>query len=243
MDTLSWKRFFIMEAPPHREMHSFVFVNNLYYLYGGYSITENKIFGDFWSLNCINVPWNSSSNELTGAVWKQIKTMKNSPGPLKGHSCAAYKNNVILFGGMDGSAHFSNSLYFYNTDSNEWILQTYKGNPPSGRAYFSFGIANNKYLIVHGGMTAEYPGNSYSVSHELFMFNLQTSQWLSPSFDGDAPEPRWCHMMGIAVISDLLQIIIFGGINENALLHHSSIYGASEGNSSNQLHQKTIKRY
>ena len=52
IDTLCWKCVFILEAPPHKEMPSFVHVNNLYCLYGGYSESENKVFGDLWSLNC-----------------------------------------------------------------------------------------------------------------------------------------------------------------------------------------------
>jgi hypothetical protein len=118
VETLQWKRLFVMESPAGREMHILENINNEYYLFGGMCLPGNNVVGDLWVLNCDNVVWNTKLAEIPGAIWTQKECTGQLPGSLKGHSSAAYQKYLIVFGGEDDAGNMNDNLYFLDTGIN-----------------------------------------------------------------------------------------------------------------------------
>jgi len=112
VETLQWKRLFVMESPNGREMHILKNINNEYYLYGGMCLSDNYILNDLWVLNCDNVVWNTKLAEIPGAIWTQKSTTGMNPGGLRGHGGATFKKYLIIFGGEDDQCNANDKLYF-----------------------------------------------------------------------------------------------------------------------------------
>ena len=122
VETLQWKRLFVMESPTGREMHIFGNINNEYYVYGGMCLSDNYILNDLWVLNCDNVVWNTKLAEIPGAIWTQKHCTGESPGPLRGHGTAAYEKYLVIFGGEDDECKANDKLYFLDTGNADLLL-------------------------------------------------------------------------------------------------------------------------
>ncbi len=115
VETMQWKRLFVMESPASREMHVIGNINNEYYVYGGMSRSDNYVLSDLWVLNCDNVVWNTKLAEIPGAVWSQKQCSGELPGPLRGHGAATYEKYLVIFGGEDDTFATNDRLFFLDT--------------------------------------------------------------------------------------------------------------------------------
>jgi hypothetical protein len=71
---------------------------------------------------------NTPENEF---IVQWLPCIENLPS-LKNHTCVAYKNSLILFGGYDGEKHL-NSLYLLDLQTNKISSIISTGNIPKER--------------------------------------------------------------------------------------------------------------
>lgn len=90
------------------------------------------------------------------AVWTEVRTNGDRPGPRYGHSLTFAKPNLVLFGGSNGSETM-NDTWILNLQNNlfQWVRLDIQGVVPSPRVYHSadlcqFGGANGM-IIIFGG--------------------------------------------------------------------------------------------
>ncbi|SBS97320.1 conserved Plasmodium protein, unknown function [Plasmodium ovale] len=101
-------------------------------------------------------------------------------GRRAGHTCAYYKNNLYIFGGInyysfnsnDINLNFCNNLYVYNIETNECFEVIGKGTIPEKRYRHSCTIINDRMFILGGECK-----NSTLPKNDLFFYNFENSVW------------------------------------------------------------------
>ena len=76
------------------------------------------MYGGSTGTNTLDELW--IYDEING-TWILKDTIGTQPGPLMGHAATAYGNNLLIWGGKNGS-QFSSDVYMYNTLTNIWEL-------------------------------------------------------------------------------------------------------------------------
>lgn len=92
-------------------------------------------------------------------------------------------------------------------------------NPPS-RAYHAAVLFENRYMIVHGGMTGPAKQVLANLSNELFVFDFETEHWSAPTPIDRAsyvnqPSARAYHSAVLGIGADTGHVVFFGGQVEN----------------------------
>lgn len=216
VETMLWKRLFVMESPAGREMHILENINNEYYVYGGLCLSDNHIVDDLWVLNCDNVVWNTKLAEITGAVWKQKQSAGQLPGPLKGHGSAAYEKYLIIFGGESDTGTPNDKLFFLDTETMIWSIKQTEGKQPEGRSFHQMQMINESCLVVCGGIRGSFDKEN-RLFNDLHLLDLKTMQWSEPKTGGTLPAPRFAHCLSFRSDGQI-EIVVFGGIQaKNAL--------------------------
>ena len=111
------------------------YYNNKLYLFGGWNY-DDRYLNDLWEYN------------INQNKWNKININNIIPNKVSNHKTVIYKNNLIIFGGIDSNEYF-NDLYIINL--NEY--KSYKINcinKPKKRVYHGMTISQNK-LIIYGG--------------------------------------------------------------------------------------------
>ena len=75
----------------------------------------------------------SKSNDLTGAVFENLKTSGSKPSERYGSDMVEYNNNLIMFGGGYDNVIDDSKLYNLNLDTLEWSYILIKGAFPPAR--------------------------------------------------------------------------------------------------------------
>jgi hypothetical protein len=89
--------------------------------------------------------------------------------PSRSHfTTVTYKENIILFGGFDGTTRY-NDVHQYNTVDKQWKRMGTSGNVPEAR-YKHASCVCGHYMIVVGGYSVQW-------LNEVQMLNLKTWTW------------------------------------------------------------------
>ena len=137
------------------------------YIYGGYSVENNKPSSSLFVLNLSGLGgWNSPA--VTGAL----------PRTRCGHSAVLSGKNMFVFGGIDGdpesndSSLLLNDLHCLAVDRCAWSKPRFTGEPPPPMMGHSC-VMTGVEAIFFGGKTASGPtsalysfhtGNLYYIS-------------------------------------------------------------------------------
>lgn len=167
-------------------------------LFGGMNsgMPGGQYLNDVWSL------------DINDEVWTLIEPSGSAPSPRREATAVYYdvENEMIVFGGTNGTSYYNDVWALDLTEGSEtWIQKTPSGTPPTPRTCAK-GVIDpvNNRLIIFGGSTAS---GTYDETWSLD-FNTLTWSMLSPS--GTTPPARFAHCA--AYDTDGHQMIIFGGV-------------------------------
>ena len=111
-DTIAnkWSQANCKTNPPERSSHSSIVHGDMMYVFGGKDCDNNKL-GDFWAYNFTN-------NE-----WTEVKS-ENDDCPLSrsGHSSGAFKNFIIIYGGIHELTQELSDMYLYDITRKKWVM-------------------------------------------------------------------------------------------------------------------------
>ncbi|KAF7422223.1 Negative regulator of mitotic exit [Pleurotus ostreatus] len=107
-------------APSARYGHAAASIGASFFVFGGHA--TGAFFNDIWVFTLTTLAW-----ELCEPV------AGDRPAPRSGHSCVAHGDNVIVFGGTDGTYHYHDTWAF-DTRSRTWTALPCTGYIPAPRA-------------------------------------------------------------------------------------------------------------
>lgn len=178
-----------------RRRHASCLINDSIYTFGG--DLKAKLEGDdpeFYSNEIL---------QFSIKTKQMIKVdAKNPPNGLFGFSMCKYKDNFIVFGGIEFPMFVSNKFYEYDTKKNIWNHVKYHSND---HGYF-FGHTTVSYqdkIIVYGGYHPRDESNGVFILSKNIFYQIKTT--------GEVPEyGRYCH----TAIEYQGKMFIFGGKND-----------------------------
>ena len=118
-----------------------------------------------------------------------------------GHSFVSYKNNLVVFGGVDENKNPSNEIYIYNVVEHKWSKPLCKHKRPPPRFDHSAVIYKNA-MIVHGGQLGTEKLN------DTWIFSFDQNEWAKIKLTkNNAIVPRSGHCA--VMINQFM--LVFGG--------------------------------
>ncbi|VDM93966.1 unnamed protein product [Onchocerca ochengi] len=182
------------EAPPARDGHSAVVVDNLMFIFGGFEEESQRFSQETFAYN------------FTEKKWYELKTTGELPQWRDFHTACVIKKKMYIFGGrsdVHGALHssrdyYSDKLKVLNLNTGRWEDPKVTGDCPCGRRR-----AYNNKMYIFGG----YLGTENRHLNELHEFDPETSCWrrLKPFGIGPSPRRRQCAV----VVGE--RIFLFGG--------------------------------
>lgn len=128
---------------------------------------------------------------------------QNLPTAREGHSCIAYKDSLVLYGGCyggeDDPTRF-NDVWVLDLKGRRWTQQRTSGAHPPGRDGHVAALVDDR-MVIYGGSTEKTLIGTFSA------LNLKTFVWEDLEVEGDDPQPR--ESMGLAACKSTL--FVFGG--------------------------------
>lgn len=115
-------------------------------------------------------------------------TTGQGPGPRDSHGAVIVGNQMIVFGGTNGSKKV-NDLHILDLGTQEWVQPECKGNPPSPRESHTATLLGDDKLVIFGG-SGEGESNYLN---DLHILDLKTMMWMNSDVRGDIPVPRDSH--------------------------------------------------
>lgn len=130
----------------------------------------------------------------------------------------AASGSLVVYGGYASiNDDPKSTVHVFDIRSKKWSLRNPEGHIAApARAYHACATLGN-YLVVHGGNDMDY-GDALSMSADLFLFDLETCQWLKPERHRSSaaqPTARRLHAItqGIGCHKDVL--VMYGGQLDN----------------------------
>ncbi|OHT08385.1 hypothetical protein TRFO_23149 [Tritrichomonas foetus] len=160
---------------PERKNHSVCIRGRSLIIFGGEGDAEN--YSDLWSIS------------LDNYRWEKLKAT-NLPEPRYGAQATIYKNNLIVFGGMNRKKKRFNDICVYDFDTGIWTInKATPGTTPCPRAFHASARINNNWYIFGGSQ-----GKSTILS-DLHVLNLDTLTWGPITMNGEEFFMRTEHRM------------------------------------------------
>lgn len=175
------------QGPNGMYSHTCVFYNNKIFIFGGR-------LPDFASR--LNSTW---SYDIESQVWEEIEP-KNHAKAVFGHTTFLYENKMIVFGGVYALYNYSNDLYSFNFQTNEWKRVDVNQVTIQQRAFHA-GTIVKKDIYIFGGESDT--GNL----NDFYKFNLENLTWKKIETNTSHIHPRVEHSCMYYNNS----IIIYGG--------------------------------
>lgn len=152
-----------------------------------------------------------------------IKAFEISTVPISGsppapmiRSKAAFNpdsNEIIIFGGQDSiTLEFKCTLYTFNIESLIWgeiIPESYES--PPGLAFSEIFLREDKKLLIFFGIM------KYSISGNVYSFNLETKIWALEKLTGDNIEGRVYYASKDYYYNGVRYLAIFGGLTSKGI--------------------------
>jgi hypothetical protein len=108
--THTWHPFKALTAaaPVPRAGHSACVFGDCMYVFGGKD-DENEKLRDLWRLN------------FSDMVWVQMESPEQAVASRSGHSCCIYRDNIIIFGGIQEITKELDDCLLYNIGDDNWV--------------------------------------------------------------------------------------------------------------------------
>ena len=220
--------------PCLRRNHVSLIVGSTLLIYGGISVNENYL-NDCWVY------------DLKIGKWDLLDFNGRYPPPLGFHSCCialekeqltsefltVYNkpasnrktlpllklDGIFLFGGINETKTPTNLFFHMSIGIKPAIfdIPPTNGKPPSPRVSASMNFSTEcNMIIIHGGKNDL---NEQSFMNDIAMLDLETMDWIHPSFNNFIPPERAEHLA--LIVGN--QLIIFGGTSAEALMNFDYI--------------------
>lgn len=148
--------------------------------------------------------------------WSVVPAAGRRPRARYRATCVVHKNQMLLFGGHDGTRHLADT-HIFDFETRIWTALVTDGTPPIPRDSHVSAVWNGS-MYIFGGSS----GSAMSDLHELQLPSKPSSaaKWRQlRSSSTDQPEPRFCHVA--AVYQD--SMYVFGGKwHLSSLLQHEN---------------------
>ncbi|KAL7025886.1 hypothetical protein ACKWTF_013679 [Chironomus riparius] len=140
--------------------------------------------------------------------WEKIKEQNfEEPCPRESHTSILYKNQLIVYGGMNGKRRL-NDIWMLDLDSFSWIKLTTTGTIPLARSMHTATLVDNE-MYIFGGFVHE-KSKSWKCTSSIQCLDLESYKWKNfPT--GNKPNPRAGH----AAIEYFGRIHIWSGRDDN----------------------------
>ncbi|CAI5502357.1 unnamed protein product [Closterium sp. Naga37s-1] len=140
--------------------------------------------------------------------WARVATTGTAPSPRDSHSCCAWGNQLIVFGGEDSRNCYLSDVFVLDTSSLMWREVRARGQKPLPRAGH-VAVTAGRYMVVFGGFTDER-----RLFNDLHVLDLSSEHWQQYTPTGDVPSRRF------SLSADLLdtvsgKMMLFGGCNDD----------------------------
>uniref|UniRef100_A0A915Q2G9 DUF4110 domain-containing protein n=1 Tax=Setaria digitata TaxID=48799 RepID=A0A915Q2G9_9BILA len=186
------------EAPPARDGHSAVVVDDLMFMFGGFEEDSQRFSQETFAYN------------FKEKRWYELKTTGELPRWRDFHTACVINKKMYVFGGrsdVHGAFHSSRDYYsdilkVLNLQTGRWEDPKVTGDCPCGRRSHSAWVYNNKMYIFGG-----YLGTENRHLNELHEFDPETSRWRRVKPFGLAPSPR--RRQCVIVVGS--RVFLFGG--------------------------------
>ncbi|KRZ08608.1 Host cell factor 1 [Trichinella zimbabwensis] len=188
--------------PPPRLGHSFTFVKNLIYLFGG--LTNGSVdnrhsipvyLNDFYAIDLQSTPYQ----------WFTPVTYGIKPSPRESHSACYYESDdkslLIIYGGMNGCR--LGDLWILDLKSMTWNSPMLSGIPPAPRSLHSASVIDDKMYIFGGWIPLSNKVTSpnqfekeWKCTNTLGCFCITSLKWLEVklgNIEDENPRPRAGH--------------------------------------------------
>ncbi|KAH0789971.1 Kelch motif family protein [Histomonas meleagridis] len=139
-----------------RDSHTVTSLNGKAYICFGHS--KKEFFNDC----CV-------FDESQGG-WQTLQLNGQTPIGRIGHSCVAYQNKLIFFGGKDKNEELLNDISSLDIKTLEYKQVKCNGDTPSPRMYHSAVVINNNMIII-GGRSEK------SLCNDIYSLDLEKMSW------------------------------------------------------------------
>ncbi|CAI5463569.1 unnamed protein product, partial [Closterium sp. Yama58-4] len=201
--TNTWTRLAAQgDVPAAREGHAAARVEGLVYVFGGCGKAGEGGTVDETYYNDVHV-FNPDTMR-----WARVATTGTAPSPRDSHSCCAWGNQLIVFGGEDSRNCYLSDVFVLDTSSLVWREVRARGQKPLPRAGH-VAVTAGRYMVVFGGFTDER-----RLFNDLHVLDLSSEHWQQYTPTGDVPSRRF------SLSADLLdtvsgKMMLFGGCNDD----------------------------
>ncbi|CAM9686602.1 kelch domain-containing protein 3 isoform X1 [Lethenteron reissneri] len=198
------------QMPYMRYGHTAVLVEDAIYVWGGRNDTDGAC----------NVLY---SFDIYTHRWLRPHVSGPVPGARDGHSAAALRKCMYIFGGYEQLADcFSNDVHKMDTTTMTWTLIHALGGLPRWRDFHSATFIGQK-MYVFGGR-ADMLGPSHS-NREIYcnrikVFDTEKRYWFDPPVNGTPPDGRRSH----SAFAYKGELYIFGGYNALVDRHFDDLW-------------------
>lgn len=210
LNNWEWKR--IKPKPPRdgnpppqaRFGHSFTYIDNRIYLFGGLAkYTNYSKQNTFKYLNDLYVLELKAHPHLY--QWEKPMTCGKGPSPRESHTTVAYTPTngdgpkLIIYGGMNGMR--LGDIYILDINSMTWNNPVINGIPPLPRSLHSSTVINKKMYVFGGWVPQEILNkgkieivqeNEWRCSNTLAILDLEKLEW-NECLDDTVPSARAGH--------------------------------------------------
>ncbi|CAG8437230.1 9853_t:CDS:10 [Scutellospora calospora] len=193
-DSKQWSKFSFSEkhSLTQRHGHSATVIGTTMYIFGGQNF-KGIYLNDL-------IAFDLTTMESKNLSWKFICPSNNSPPSRAGHIACAYKDNIYLFGGTDGTQCY-NDIWCYDTQTNSWSEISSTEFNPFPRCYHKSALVDDK-IYIFGGMT-----NDDKELSDLTAFRINQKAW--HIFQKMGPTPSPCHGHTMTAVDN--KVFILGG--------------------------------
>jgi N-acetylneuraminic acid mutarotase len=175
--------------------------------FGGWAIAD--MLNDFWRFDTVT----ETLQEVHDSIF--------APSAMARHTSVLMGNTALVFGGSNTKYVCTADLYAFDTDKEEWTIQTPTGgNIPRARCdHAAVAIADQMFIFGGRNNNDEYFGDIW-----VYSFVSQTWREIIPT--GTTPRPRALHTAQI--IDSGQYIFVYGGVNGLTLLHEIWMFNIEE---------------
>lgn len=169
-----------------------------FWMYGGYSITGNKVHSDLWKFDVTLNQWAYMGGSQSKGIaptygTKGTPAATNFPGARYGMAGAAdANNNLWLYGGSNASANLHNDLWKYDITLGQWTWMSGANTVNQAGVYGTIGVASasnvtgarrnslgwekNNCIYIHGGW-GQYSTSLNGHLNDLWKYDISSNQW------------------------------------------------------------------
>ncbi|XP_047265783.1 kelch domain-containing protein 3 isoform X2 [Capsicum annuum] len=124
--------------------------------------------------------------DTVNRIWSEPLMNGGLPSPRSGHSCTTIGNDLIMFGGTNGTGPL-NDLHILFTSSNTWVSPDLIGDAPNPREGHSAALIGHELFIFGGCAKFDDAEIYYDDIHKL---DIEKSVWMHIVPSGTPPSKR-----------------------------------------------------